>query len=129
MSASVTIDATGERITGRITKIISSVDPATRTFRVEIEIRGPSLRTGLYGKVAIPEGVRNMILVPARAVVEKGQLTGVYAVNREGIVSYRLVKKGKVSDGKTEILSGLKAGDRIITEGMEKAVDGGIVKS
>jgi RND family efflux transporter MFP subunit len=128
MPALVTLDANGERIEGRITKIISSVDPATRTFRIEIDVKGDSLKTGLYGKVAIPDGTREMILVPAKAVVEKGQLTGVYAVDSEGIVSYRLVKKGKVSDGKTEILSGLKTGDRIITEGVERAVDGGIVK-
>ena len=95
---------------------------------MEIDVKGPSLRTGLYGKVAIPEGSREMILVPAKAVVEKGQLTGVYAVNGEGIVSYRLVRKGKEYNGKAEILSGLKTGDRIITEGIEKAVDGGIVK-
>jgi len=128
MPALVTLDANGERIEGRITKIISSVDPATRTFRIEIDVKGASLKTGLYGKVAIPDGTREMILVPVKAVVEKGQLTGVYAVDSEGVVSYRLVKKGKVSDGKTEILSGLKTGDRIITEGVERAVDGGIVK-
>lgn len=128
MTASVTLDATGEKVAGRVAKIISSVDPATRTFRVEVDVKSPSLKTGLYGKVAIPEGSREMILVPAKAVVEKGQLTGVYAVNGEGIVSYRLVRKGKGYNGKVEILSGLKTGDRIITEGTEKAVDGGIVK-
>jgi RND family efflux transporter MFP subunit len=128
MPAFVTLDANGERLEGRIAKIISSVDPATRTFRIEIDVKGASLKTGLYGKVAIPDGTREMILVPVKAVVEKGQLTGVYTVDSEGIVSYRLVKRGKVSDGKTEILSGLKTGDRIITEGVERAVDGGIVK-
>lgn len=128
MAAFVTIDATGEKITGRIAKIVSSVDPATRTFRVEIEIKGSALRTGLYGRVAIPDGTREMILVPVKAVVEKGQLTGVYVVNTEGIVSFRLVKKGKDYDEKTEILSGLKEGDRIITAGIEKAIDGGRVR-
>lgn len=126
--AFITLDTTGEKIAGRITKIVSSVDPSTRTFRVEIDIKGPSLKTGLYGKVAIPDGTREIISVPNKAVVEKGQLTGVYTVDNEGIVSYRLVKKGRTSEGKAEILSGLKTGDRIITEGVEKAVDGGIVK-
>jgi RND family efflux transporter MFP subunit len=128
MPASITLDATGEKIQGRIAKIVSSVDPATRTFRIEIDVKGSSLKTGLYGKVTIPDGTREIISVPIKAVVEKGQLTGVYVVDNEGIVSYRLIKKGKVSDGKTEILSGLKTGDRIITEGIERAVDGGIVK-
>jgi RND family efflux transporter MFP subunit len=128
MPASITLDATGEKIQGHIAKIVSSVDPSTRTFRLEIDVKSAFLKTGLYGKVAIPDGTREMILVPITAVAEKGQLTGVYTVDKEGIVSYRLVKKGKVSDGKAEIISGLKAGDRIITEGIEKAFDGGIVK-
>jgi RND family efflux transporter MFP subunit len=128
MPVSIALDATGERLQGHIAKIVSSVDPASRTFRIEIDAKGSSLKTGLYGKVAIPDGTREIISVPIKAVVEKGQLTGVYAVDNEGIVSYRLVKKGKVSDGKAEILSGLKLGDQIITEGIEKAVDGGVVK-
>jgi RND family efflux transporter MFP subunit len=129
MPASITLDATGEKITGRITKIVSSVDPATRTFRIEVDVKSASLKSGLYGKVAIPDGTKEMILVPVKAVVEKGQLTGVYTVDKEGIVSYRLVKKGNDYNGKTEVLSGLKTGDRIITEGVEKTVDGGIVKN
>jgi multidrug efflux pump subunit AcrA (membrane-fusion protein) len=68
------------------------------------------------------------MLVPKKAVVEKGQLTGVYSVNEKGIISYNLIKTGKVYGEYAEVLSGLRNGDRIVVEGIEKAIDGGMVK-
>jgi len=48
-------------------------------------------------------------------------------VDGQGLVTYRLVRTGKSYDGQLEILSGLKPGDRIIVDGVLKAVDGGLV--
>ena len=56
-------------------------------------------------------------------------MTGVYAVDGQGVVTYRLVRTGKEYDGNWEILSGLKPNDRIIVQGVEKAVDGGIMEN
>ena len=67
--------------------------------------------------------------MPKVAVVEKGQLAGVYAVDSQGIVTYRLVRTCTEHDSNWEILSGLKAGDRIIIQGVEKAVDGGVMEN
>jgi hypothetical protein len=66
-------------------------------------------------------------MVPEQAIVQKGQLTGVYAVDGQGIITYRLVRKGNTSSGGTEILSGLTVNDRIITAGIEKVIDGGVI--
>jgi multidrug efflux pump subunit AcrA (membrane-fusion protein) len=55
-------------------------------------------------------------------------LTGVYAVDEKGVVTYRLVRVGKNYGDKVEILSGLNAGEKIITAGVEKAIDGGVIK-
>ena len=60
--------------------------------------------------------------------MERGQLTGVFVVDEKGIITYRLIKAGRVYDGLTEVLSGLSKGESIIVSGMEKAVDGGIIK-
>jgi multidrug efflux pump subunit AcrA (membrane-fusion protein) len=65
--------------------------------------------------------------VPRTAIVEKGQLAGVYAVDSQDIVTYRLIRTGKSYADKVEILSGLKSADRIIVKGVEKAIDGGIM--
>ncbi len=125
---SVLLASANERRQGNITRIAPAVDPSTRTFNVEILVKGAQLRTGLYAKVLIPEGKKETMLVPKKAVIEKGQLTGVYVVNEKGVISYNLVKTGKNYGELTEVLSGLKNNDRIIVEGIEKAVDGGMVK-
>ena len=124
----VSIESINRRIPGKITEIVPAVDSLSRTFIAKISVSGVGLRSGLYAKVRIARGKKEIILVPKSAVVEKGQLTGVYAVDGQGLVAYRLVRIGKEYDGNWEILSGLKSNDRIIVQGVEKAVDGGIVE-
>ena len=124
----IRIDTTGESHQALITRVVHAVDPATRTFAIEIELKGNSFKSGLYGKVLVPEGKREAVIVPQSAVVEKGRLTGVYAVDPQGVVNYRLARTGRPAGNGVEVLSGLRKGDRIIVGGVERAVDGGIMK-
>jgi RND family efflux transporter MFP subunit len=114
-------------LAGMIREVFPSVDPLSRTFTVKVEIKNASLRSGLFARVRIPIGKRETILVPEQSIVQKGQLTGVYAVDSQGIVTYRLIRKGNASARGTEILSGLTVNDRIITAGVEKVIDGGVL--
>jgi RND family efflux transporter MFP subunit len=115
-------------VTGTITKIVPAVDPATRTFVIEAELKDAALKSGLYGRVLIPEGTKEAIIVAPSAIVQKGQLTGVYVVDDKDVAGYRLIRKGKTLDKGVEVLSGLKNGDRVIVTGTQKAVDGGTVR-
>ncbi len=128
MPVDVIIDSIGKRIKGQISEVVPAVDPMSRTFLIKVDIKGESLRTGLYGRVLVPEGKKETILVPKESVVEKGQLVGVYTVDDKGIITYRLIKTGKTYNEKVEVLSGLRDGDRIVVNGVGKVVDGGIVK-
>jgi RND family efflux transporter MFP subunit len=128
MSVEVMIEAIGQRTSGKISEIVPAVDPMSRTFVIKADIKGAGLRTGLYGKVFIPQGKKEAILIPQKAVIEKGQLTGVYTVDDKGVATYRLVKTGKIYKDRVEILSGLNKGEKMIVDGAEKAVDGGIIK-
>ena len=124
----VSIEAIGRQIAGKITEILPAVDPLSRFFTVKVSLNGDGLRSGLYAKMRIASGKKEIILAPRSAIVEKGQLTGVYAVDGQDVVTYRLVRTGKEYDGQLEILSGLKPNDRIIVQGVEKAVDGGVLE-
>ncbi|PKN34962.1 MAG: efflux RND transporter periplasmic adaptor subunit [Deltaproteobacteria bacterium HGW-Deltaproteobacteria-19] len=112
---------------GTVREVFPAVDTLSRTFTVKVGLKDARPRSGLFARVRIPVGKREAILVPAKAVVWKGQLTGVYAVDGQGVITYRLVRAGNASAAGTEILSGLTAGDRIITDGLERVIDGGVI--
>ena len=128
--ALISIDPIALNTTGRVAEIVRQIDPLTRTFTVKIDLNETlkSLRGGIYAKVRIPIDKKQGLFIPRDAVVTRGELNGVYAVNQDGIVTLRFVKTGKSSEGKIEILSGLSEGEKIIVKGMEKAVDGGKVE-
>jgi len=111
---------------GKISEIVPAIDPLTRTFLIKVEVAAPGLRSGLYAKIRLPIGTKEAILLPKAAVIERGQLTGVYTVDDKGIITYRLVRTGKETGNAVEILSGLNPQERVITSGAEKAVDGGL---
>ncbi len=121
------IDALNQTMMSKVSEVVPAVDPMSRTFMVKIALSGTGLKTGLYAKVRIPTGSRDVLSVPASAIVEKGQLTGVYTVDPKGVLSYRLVLIGKHLGSNIEILSGLNPGDKAIIAGMDKAVDGGMI--
>lgn len=124
----ILIEATGERIPGVIGEIVPAVDPASRTTLVKIPLKGPGLKSGLFCKVFLPGGQKETILVPKKAVVERGQLEGVYVVDEQRVMTFRLIRTGKTFEDKKEVLSGLKGGEQIVVEGVDRAVDGGWVK-
>lgn len=126
--AQITIDSPQRGITGTVTEVVPSVDPATRTFLVKIAVSGEGLRNGSYCRVSIPAGRKEKLLVREKAIVRRGQLTGFYTVDSGSVITYRLVRTGRSYGDRVEVLSGLNPGEKVIVDGVEKAVDGGIVK-
>jgi len=125
MTAKVVFDAINAELTGKVDEIVPAGDPRSRTFTIKIALPShPLLRSGLYGKALFSLGKKAALLVPAAAVVEKGQLVGLYAVDGAGRVRLRLVQLGGRHDGKLEVLSGLQAGDRIVVDGVKRISDG-----
>lgn len=123
----VSLEVNGKTYKRKITKIVKYIDPTTRTFKAKVDISGLNnqIAGGQFTKINIPVAKKDAITVPKSAVVQKGELTGVYAVDADNIVSYRIIRTGKEYGDRIEILSGLSDGDKIITVGTEKAIDGG----
>jgi len=122
----VYVESNGKNISSKITTVIPIIDPMTRTFKVKIALSGVS--SGQYLKVKIPVAKKEALLVPSAAIVQKGELTGVYTVDDKNIISYRLIRIGKTNGNKVEVLSGLNNGEKIITSGVDNAVDGGEIR-
>ncbi len=121
------IAALNQTIKGKVSEIVPAIDPMSRTFIVKVTVSGAGLKTGIYAKVMIPIGTRDALTVPVSSIVEKGQLSGVYAVDAKEIIAYRLVRTGKHFGSNLEILSGLNPGDKIIVSGADRAIDGGMI--
>lgn len=130
MEVEIEIGALKEKFTGRITKIVPAVDPRSRTFTVFVSLPPDKpLHSGLFARIKFPIGQQDLILVPAEALVTKGQLTGVYAVAADKVITYRLVRQGNQYDNRVEILAGLKPGDTIITDNVPGIVDGSVLQT
>ena len=127
MEVQVRVPSNAEETAGRIVEVVPTVDPRTRTFVVKIAVPGVDLRSGQYGSVRFKSGTRNLLLVPVSAVVTRGQLTGVFIVDSNDHVIYRLIRVGRHYGEMVEVLSGLTAGDTIVIGNLDKAVDGGIL--
>ncbi|CAG1066641.1 Macrolide export protein MacA [uncultured bacterium] len=125
--AEITAIINDNKYQAKVIEVIPSIDAATRTFLIKASIKGEGLRTGLYAKVTVQGAERKALVVPSRAVVTKGQLTGVYTVDEKNVASYTLVRTGGAYGDDIEVISGLKEGDRVISKGAEAAFDGGFL--
>jgi len=122
----VRIDALAQaELFGTVAEILPSSDAASRTSTVKIALpASPLLKSGLYGLARFPVQQMQAITIPQTALVERGQLSGVYIVGADGIAQFRLVTTGKSSDGYVEILSGVSEGDDIVAANTAALSDG-----
>lgn len=116
---------------GRLYVTDREVDQQTGTILVQALFPNPDaiLRPGLYAKVRAPtETVRGALLVPAQAVQETQGAYQVAVVGPDDKVALRRVKAGEQVDGLWVITEGLKPGERVVTEGLQKVKDGIVVR-
>ena len=125
----ITADAIpGKVFYGKVEKIYPTIDPATRTFTVEVVVdnKYKTLRPGMFARVAVNFGSNNNVVVPDVAVV-KQQGSGerfIYVLNEDGTVTYQKVVLGRRMGAEYEVLEGLKDGARIVTGGQIRLKDG-----
>jgi RND family efflux transporter MFP subunit len=125
----VKLDSFDQTIAARVSEIVPSVDPASRSFTVKIDLPGlPRLRAGVYGRAQFSRGTRATIAVPAAAVASQGQVESVLVVE-EGVARTRLVTTGRKQGDQVEILSGLSGGERIVSPRPAGLADGARVET
>ncbi|MDA8018534.1 MAG: efflux RND transporter periplasmic adaptor subunit [Thermoanaerobaculia bacterium] len=115
---------------GKIQKISPVVDTATGTVKVTVAAtRVPSaVRPGAFVRVDIAKETReSVVLVPREAVVRELQSTFVFVAQGDE-AEKREVTLGLEEDGRVEAVSGLAAGDRVITAGQGGLEDGAKIK-
>jgi RND family efflux transporter MFP subunit len=119
-AASMTLDyLPGRAFHGRVSYILPQVDPATRTLKVRIAFDNPSgaLKPDMFGQVTLSSGGARRLMVPRSAVLDSGDRQVVFLDRGSGNFEPRAVKTGQQTGDRIEILSGLSAGERIVTSG------------
>ncbi len=116
--AQVTVDAyPGRNFNGRIDQILPQVDPTTRTVRVRLAFRNPGvvLKPGMYVNVKIDVPLGRQLVVPASAVLQAGSQAIAFIDRGNGLLEPRSIQVGPQIDDSVVVLSGLKAGDQVVS--------------
>ena len=97
--------------------VMPTVDPATHTAVLRLDLPPPTtgLAPGQFARAWLPGTAAGplRLTVPARAVVRRAELTGVYIVAADGRPLLRQVRLGPAQGDSIEILSGVSAGERV----------------
>jgi membrane fusion protein (multidrug efflux system) len=119
----------GESFNAAITALSPAIDVNGRALQVRAELdnSGLKLRPGLLVRVTVKGPEREAVLVPESAVVQRGEGALVYVIADNKAKQVR-VSLGKRLDGKVEVLSGIAAGDAVVTAGNARLSDGAEVE-
>jgi RND family efflux transporter MFP subunit len=122
--ASIATEAYPGRVfRGQVSYVDPTLDPATRTAQVRVELANPGqiLKIGMYVNVAFATlggAERTVAVVPANAVQNINNQQVVFvAMNEPNVFAMRPVRLGPEANGRYPVLEGVSIGDRIVTEG------------
>ncbi|KAB0326745.1 efflux RND transporter periplasmic adaptor subunit [Janthinobacterium sp. PLB04] len=116
---SIAVDAwPGKTFEGKVAYVGAVLDPETRTVKVRVAIdnRAGAFKPGMFAHAGFAGASRRVLLVPASAVLQSGPSTRVMVERSPLVFSPRTVEVGASHGGQVEIVSGLRAGERIVVK-------------
>ena len=129
MEFDIAVDAyPNEVFKGTVNLLYPTINSATHTFPVEVICQNADqrLRPGMFARVTATFGTNHNVVVPDVAVV-KQQGSGehfIYVLNADNTVTYTKVELGRRLGSRYEIVSGIKEGDKVVTEGQVRLKNG-----
>ncbi|MDR6673217.1 efflux RND transporter periplasmic adaptor subunit [Xanthomonas sp. 1678] len=108
----------GHAIAGRIRAVSPGVDAQTRTGTIYADLPAPGpLKQGIYAEGRIVTGDGRALMIPSAAIVQRDGHSYVFIVDAKQQAQRRRVRSGQVVQGRTEIVEGLKEGERVVVKG------------
>jgi RND family efflux transporter MFP subunit len=109
----------GKTYSGKISFIYPTVDPQTRTVKVRVQLANPGyiLKPQMFADAQVHVDYGTQIAVPREAVVDSGAEQQVFVAQAGGVFVPRKVTLGATVDDQVVVLSGLKAGETVVTSG------------
>jgi RND family efflux transporter MFP subunit len=119
-----------DAITGRVVEIAPAVDPAAHAFVVKVELPlAAAVRSGMFARARFEIDERKALVVPASAIVHRGQLSLVFAVDSTRHARMRAITAGARSGDFVEALSGVQPGEMVIVNPSSSLTDGAAVRA
>jgi len=116
---------TDKFLEGRVAEIEAGAEPNSHTFDARIDLpHGTKVESGVFGRAFFAHGEKQVVVVPPEVIVVRGQLRGIYAVDENGLVRWRVVTLGPPVNGLVEVLSGVAPGDSIVINPGTQELDG-----
>jgi RND family efflux transporter MFP subunit len=134
--ARVQLDSSSERtaseggrynkaLEGKVVEIEAGADPGSHTLGARIELpHDARVESGVFGRAYFAHGEKKALVVPQETVVGRGQLRGIYALDANRLVHWRVVTLGQSAGGQVEVLSGLADGDVVVVNPGAQELDG-----
>lgn len=114
------MDIDRQRVPVRVAQIFPMADPQRHTVKIKFDLPQGVSEPGMYAKVLVPDfgaPARANPVIPASAIRYNGSLPGVYVLDEQGNADLRLIRVGEpVPGGLITVLSGLRAGERILAD-------------
>jgi len=110
----------GETFRGKIVRIGDVVEPESRAVEARIEASNPAgrLKPGMFAEVSITTTVlENALVIPDKALETDGANQVVFVSLGQNRFEKRVVEPGLEAEGRVQILNGIKAGEKIVTQG------------
>lgn len=128
-TVNVSIGSDNRTAEGTVAVISPAGDVSSHKFVVKVDLpAGLKARSGQFGRISFPVSYTSGVIIPGIALHDEGGLPTVFTVDRQNHARMQAVKVGRKIDGGFEILSGLKAGDRVIVENTGVLADGAVVR-
>ena len=116
-----------DSLQGIISLVYPQVDPVTRSVKFDVRLVNfsKSLLPGMMANLKIPVSVsENLLVVPEQSVlVSPNNDNFLFVVDADSIAHRRIVKTGRVSGNKLEIIAGLKENEKVVVTGQEMLKD------
>ncbi len=113
------LDVDGQTVPVRVAQIFPMADAQRHTVKVKFDLPQGVSAPGMYAKVMVPDfnsPARSNPVIPTSAIRYNGSLPGVYVLGEDGKPHLRLIRLGeKLPGGFTAVLSGLQAGESILS--------------
>jgi RND family efflux transporter MFP subunit len=117
-AAKVEFPELGKWVDATSVQLLPTADAATHVSQVRVNLPDvPEATPGMFARVHFVTGQAEKLTVPAVAVLRRGEVAAVYVQAADGRLSLRQLRLGDpVGEGEIEVLAGLAAGDKVVTD-------------